>query len=158
MNQCSYVYNIENTENGASRLSTSFTGANHLDLSPDKVKAQAIQMIRSLVSISNTFNPLPSNRILTMKMFFNGSVLLLIVVHNWLFCVKINALKDGTRNVFIRHLLNMSIVFQIPHINLTWFVMNLMSQCKDWLQLQAGESRHTISQSFDGSWSYRRHT
>lgn len=70
----SYTYKIQYDTNGSSALSTSFTGVKTLDCSPEHVKVQAIQMIRSLVSITNNLDPLPSNRLITMKILFNGKI------------------------------------------------------------------------------------
>ncbi|KAF0718694.1 Aste57867_1544 [Aphanomyces stellatus] len=68
----SYTYKVKNTVDG-STLSTSFTGMQPIDSHPENVKAQAIQMIRNLVSITNTLEPLPKNRFITMKLSFNES-------------------------------------------------------------------------------------
>lgn len=68
----SYTYKIHYDPSGSSSLSTSFTGVKSLNCSPEHVKVQAIQMIRSLVSITNNLDPLPSNRLITMKIMFNG--------------------------------------------------------------------------------------
>ncbi|RQM23582.1 hypothetical protein B5M09_004045 [Aphanomyces astaci] len=61
-----YTYKIKETSNG-STFSTSFTGTQNIDSHPEKVKTQAVQMIRNLVSITNTLEPLPKSRYITMK-------------------------------------------------------------------------------------------
>ncbi|KAH9089138.1 hypothetical protein LEN26_019245 [Aphanomyces euteiches] len=68
----SYTYKFKNSSEG-SQLSTSFTGTHPVDSRPENVKSQAIQMIRNLVSITNTLEPLPKNRFVTMKMTYNDS-------------------------------------------------------------------------------------
>ncbi|KAH9086808.1 hypothetical protein Ae201684P_000226 [Aphanomyces euteiches] len=67
----SYTYKFKNSSEG-SQLSTSFTGTHPVDSRPENVKSQAIQMIRNLVSITNTLEPLPKNRFVTMKMTYNA--------------------------------------------------------------------------------------
>ncbi|RHZ03474.1 hypothetical protein DYB37_002624 [Aphanomyces astaci] len=66
----SYTYKIKETSNG-STFSTSFTGTQNIDSHPEKVKTQAVQMIRNLVSITNTLEPLPKSRYITMKLSYN---------------------------------------------------------------------------------------
>ncbi|ETV71942.1 hypothetical protein H257_12773 [Aphanomyces astaci] len=65
-----YTYKIKETSNG-STFSTSFTGTQNIDSHPEKVKTQAVQMIRNLVSITNTLEPLPKSRYITMKLSYN---------------------------------------------------------------------------------------
>ncbi|TMW55546.1 hypothetical protein Poli38472_010428 [Pythium oligandrum] len=68
----SYTYKIQHASSGSTKLATSFTGSNSMDCSPENVKAQAIQMIRSLVSLVNSLDPLPEQRLITIKMIFNS--------------------------------------------------------------------------------------
>ncbi|RHZ04519.1 hypothetical protein DYB26_004295 [Aphanomyces astaci] len=68
-----YTYKIKETSNG-STFSTSFTGTQNIDSHPEKVKTQAVQMIRNLVSITNTLEPLPKSRYITMKLSYNDAI------------------------------------------------------------------------------------
>ncbi|EQC39480.1 hypothetical protein, variant 1 [Saprolegnia diclina VS20] len=66
----SYSFKIRNTPD-ATTLTTSFLGHEVVSSDPEKIKDQAIQMIRSLVSITNSLDALPGNRLLTMKLTYN---------------------------------------------------------------------------------------
>ncbi|CCI44159.1 unnamed protein product [Albugo candida] len=68
----SYTYTIQQDEHGDTLLSTDFNGLGTLHCSTDDVKAQAIQMIRTLVKIVNTLSPLPECRMLTMRVSLNA--------------------------------------------------------------------------------------
>ena len=69
----SYTFKIQHAANGSTQLSASFAGADPMLCTAENVKAQAIQLIRALVSITNNLDPLPENRLVTIKMEFNGT-------------------------------------------------------------------------------------
>ncbi|DAZ99122.1 TPA: hypothetical protein N0F65_008427 [Lagenidium giganteum] len=68
----SYTYNIQHGESGGTQLTTSFAGEIPIKYTAENVKDQAIQLIRSLVSITTNLDPLPPNRLITMKLTFNS--------------------------------------------------------------------------------------
>ncbi|OQR90645.1 conserved protein with N-terminal HORMA domain [Achlya hypogyna] len=67
----SYSFKIRSTPDAVT-LSTNFLGGELVSSKPDKVKEQAIQLIRSLVSITNSLDALPGNRFITMKLTYNS--------------------------------------------------------------------------------------
>ncbi|KDO32048.1 hypothetical protein SPRG_03266 [Saprolegnia parasitica CBS 223.65] len=73
----SYSFKIRNTPD-ATTLTTNFLGDEVVSSDPEKIKDQAIQMIRSLVSITNSLDALPGNRLLTMKLTYNETC-----PHDW---------------------------------------------------------------------------
>ncbi len=75
----SYTFKFRHTS-GTATFSTSFTGNQQMNSSAENVKAQTIQLVRSLVSITNSLEPLPANRLITMKLVYNGTYLKMYLI------------------------------------------------------------------------------
>ncbi|OQS03930.1 HORMA domain-containing protein 2 [Thraustotheca clavata] len=66
-----YTFKLSSIRNGV-MMTTNFTERSFDTSNPYTVKSQAIALIRSLISITNVLQALPNNRVLTMKLQYNG--------------------------------------------------------------------------------------